>query len=172
MIFSIFQKNRVLGYSWSTLLWHRCYYPHRSRDALSPVCGIFNYSLCFRRMGGGLKICNVFIFRLININILLLFLFFFKIRLYANLVYKLWCMVLSFLVFKQLNTQSSSLFLFTIVDKILQTMLVVTPAAPVFHNLMANPADCEWMLNSDCFNCGTSHFRSTALHFGMFLRKR
>ena len=32
---------RVLGYSWSTLLWHRCYYPHRSWDALSPVCGIF-----------------------------------------------------------------------------------------------------------------------------------
>ena len=27
---------------WSTLLWHRCYYPHRSRDALSPVCGIFS----------------------------------------------------------------------------------------------------------------------------------
>ena len=26
---------------WSDLLWHRCYYPHRSRDALSPVCGIF-----------------------------------------------------------------------------------------------------------------------------------
>ena len=26
---------------WSTLLWHRCYYPHWSRDALSPVCGIF-----------------------------------------------------------------------------------------------------------------------------------
>ena len=26
---------------WSTLLWHPCYYPHRSRDALSPVCGIF-----------------------------------------------------------------------------------------------------------------------------------
>ena len=26
---------------WSTLLWHRCYYPHRWRDALSPVCGIF-----------------------------------------------------------------------------------------------------------------------------------
>ena len=26
---------------WSTLVWHRCYYPHRSRDALSPVCGIF-----------------------------------------------------------------------------------------------------------------------------------
>ena len=41
VIFSVFQKNRVLGYSWSTLLWHRCYYPHRSRDALSPVCGNF-----------------------------------------------------------------------------------------------------------------------------------
>ena len=41
MIFSVFQKNRVFGYSWSTLLWYRCYYPHRSRDALSPVCGIF-----------------------------------------------------------------------------------------------------------------------------------
>ena len=41
MIFSYFQKKWVLGYSWSTLLWHRCYYPHRSRDALSPVCGIF-----------------------------------------------------------------------------------------------------------------------------------
>ena len=41
MIFSVFQKNVVLVYSWSTLLWYRCYYPHRSRDALSPVCGIF-----------------------------------------------------------------------------------------------------------------------------------
>ena len=41
MIFSVFQKNRVFEYSWSTLLWYRCYYPHRSRDALSPVCGIF-----------------------------------------------------------------------------------------------------------------------------------
>ena len=39
--FSIFQKKWVLGYSWSTLLWYRCNYPHRSRDALSPVCGIF-----------------------------------------------------------------------------------------------------------------------------------
>ena len=46
MIFSVFQNNRVLGYSWSTLLWHRCYYPHRSRDALSPVCGIFVFFLC------------------------------------------------------------------------------------------------------------------------------
>ena len=41
MIFSVFQKNWVFGYSWSTLLWYRCYYPHLSRDALSPVCGIF-----------------------------------------------------------------------------------------------------------------------------------
>ena len=32
----------VFGYSWSTLLWYRCYYPHQSRDALSPVCGIFS----------------------------------------------------------------------------------------------------------------------------------
>ena len=21
--------------------WYRCYYPHRSRDALSPICGLF-----------------------------------------------------------------------------------------------------------------------------------
>ena len=41
MIFSVFQKNLVFGYSWSTLLWYRCYYPHRSKDALSTVCGIF-----------------------------------------------------------------------------------------------------------------------------------
>ena len=41
MIFSVFQKKLVLGYSCSTLLWYWCYYPHRSRDALSPVCGIF-----------------------------------------------------------------------------------------------------------------------------------
>ena len=41
MIFSVFQKKWVLGYSLTTLLWYRCYYPHRSRDALFPVCGIF-----------------------------------------------------------------------------------------------------------------------------------
>ena len=34
-------KMRVLGYSWSTLLWHRCYYPHRLRDSVFPVCRIF-----------------------------------------------------------------------------------------------------------------------------------
>ena len=38
------KKNWVFGYSRSTLLWYRCYYPHRSRDALSPVCGIFKAS--------------------------------------------------------------------------------------------------------------------------------
>ena len=31
----------VFGYSWSTLSWYWCYYPHWSRDALPPVCGIF-----------------------------------------------------------------------------------------------------------------------------------
>ena len=34
-------------YSWSTLLWYRCYYPHRSRDALSAVCKIFLHSSSF-----------------------------------------------------------------------------------------------------------------------------
>ena len=34
----------MLVLPWSTLLWHRCYYPHRSRDALSPVCEIFFFS--------------------------------------------------------------------------------------------------------------------------------
>ena len=43
MMFSVFPKKWVLGYSWSTLLWHQCYYLHRSRDALSPVCGIFHF---------------------------------------------------------------------------------------------------------------------------------
>ena len=43
MIFSVFQKLWFFGYSWSTLLWYRCYYPHWSRDALSPVCRIFSY---------------------------------------------------------------------------------------------------------------------------------
>ena len=39
--FHFSKKIWVLGYSWSTLLWYWCYYPHRSRDALSPVCRIF-----------------------------------------------------------------------------------------------------------------------------------
>ena len=45
MIFSVFQENWVFSCSWSTLLWYRCYYPHRSRDSLSPVCGIFMLKL-------------------------------------------------------------------------------------------------------------------------------
>ena len=49
----------------------------------------------------------------------------------------------AFLLFKQLNKQSTSLFLFNIVDKIFQTMLVVKTADPAFQNLMAVPADCE-----------------------------
>ena len=36
MIFSFF-FNQSFGFSWFTLLWYRCYYPYRSRDALSPV---------------------------------------------------------------------------------------------------------------------------------------
>ena len=35
------------------------------------------------------------------------------------------------------------LFLFTIVDKISRTMLVVTTAATAFQNLMAEPGECE-----------------------------
>ena len=41
MNFSVFQNNWVFGYSWYTLMLYWCYYPHRLRDALSPVCGIF-----------------------------------------------------------------------------------------------------------------------------------
>ena len=35
------KKFFLLILPWSSLLQHRCYYPHRLRDALSPVCGIF-----------------------------------------------------------------------------------------------------------------------------------
>ena len=34
----------VFVYSWSTLLWYQCYYPHRSRDFMSPVRGIFSFN--------------------------------------------------------------------------------------------------------------------------------
>ena len=27
-----------------------CYYPHRSRDSVSPECGIFIYILCFGKL--------------------------------------------------------------------------------------------------------------------------
>ena len=47
MIFSVKKKKSGLGYFWSTLLWHRCYYLHRSRDALSSVCGIFTLIFIF-----------------------------------------------------------------------------------------------------------------------------
>ena len=46
--FFSFSKKWIFGYSWSTLLWYRCYYPHRLRDALSPVCGIFFTSVHMR----------------------------------------------------------------------------------------------------------------------------
>ena len=46
------KKFFLLILPWYTLLWRRCYYPHRSRDALSPVCGIF---LCKKK-----KKCNFY----------------------------------------------------------------------------------------------------------------
>ena len=58
--FSVFQKNGVFGYSWSTLLWYRCYYPHRSRDALSPICRIFKESALgqfFHRVAMSVCLC-------------------------------------------------------------------------------------------------------------------
>ena len=39
--FFCLKKKKVFWYSWSTLPWYLCYYPHRSRDALSLICGIF-----------------------------------------------------------------------------------------------------------------------------------
>ena len=33
------QKNEMKCFK---AFWQRCYYPHRSRDALSPVCGVFS----------------------------------------------------------------------------------------------------------------------------------
>ena len=47
--FPFSRKNWILGYSLSTLLWYRCYNPHRSRDALSPVCRIFFNNIYFWR---------------------------------------------------------------------------------------------------------------------------
>ena len=52
MIFSVFQKKCFFGYCWSTLLWYWCYYPHRSRDDLSPVCGIFQVSVVISNLAG------------------------------------------------------------------------------------------------------------------------
>ena len=40
-----FKKKWVFGYSWSTLLWYRCYYQHRLTVSLPPLpeigCPIF-----------------------------------------------------------------------------------------------------------------------------------
>ena len=47
IIFSVFQNIQVVGYSWSTRLWYCCYYPHQSRDALSPVCRFFYFNFYF-----------------------------------------------------------------------------------------------------------------------------
>ena len=45
LFFSVVNFFLVLVYSWSTLLRYWCYYPHRSRDSMSPICGIFICSL-------------------------------------------------------------------------------------------------------------------------------
>ena len=55
--FLFFKKNQLLGYSWFTLMWHWCYYLHRSRDALSPVCGIF-FTPTFWHVGMFLHLCG------------------------------------------------------------------------------------------------------------------
>ena len=56
--FLFFKKNHVFGYSWSTLLWYRCYYPHLSRDALSPVCKIFIIFIWFFLICYFLELCS------------------------------------------------------------------------------------------------------------------
>ena len=77
MIFSVFQKTLAFGYSWSTLLWYRCYYPHRSRDALSPVCGIFFFFFSWFSLAIFFIITSDFwsiwfsIYRFLHINIIL-----------------------------------------------------------------------------------------------------
>ena len=42
----------VFVYFWSTLLWYRCYYPHWSRDSMSPLCRIFKSSFYIVLLGG------------------------------------------------------------------------------------------------------------------------
>ena len=47
-----FSTKLGFGYFWSTLLWYQCYYPHRSRDALYPICKIFfSQNLKYRTRG-------------------------------------------------------------------------------------------------------------------------
>ena len=57
---------------WSTILWHWCYYPHRSRDALSPVCGIFFFAFLeslgkFRNCHGALLKNWIYIWQKFNV---------------------------------------------------------------------------------------------------------
>ena len=41
----VMERRSMIVYSWSTLLCYRCYCPHRTRDALSRVFGIFSLFL-------------------------------------------------------------------------------------------------------------------------------
>ena len=41
----VMERRSIFVYSWSTLLCYRCYCPHRTRDALSSVFGIFSLFL-------------------------------------------------------------------------------------------------------------------------------
>ena len=63
---------RVLGYSWSTLQWHRCYYPHRSRDSVSPVCGIFRSGCQVRLRKNSITKKKVFFYFLFSLPLPLL----------------------------------------------------------------------------------------------------
>ena len=67
MIFSVFQKNPVLWYSWSTLLWHQCYY--RLRDSVSPVCGFFHSMNLYVALSVACC-CKVFAIYIPNINLI------------------------------------------------------------------------------------------------------
>ena len=45
MFLSFLGFDDIFRFSKKSCFWYRCYYPHRSRESLSPVCGIFNF--CF-----------------------------------------------------------------------------------------------------------------------------
>ena len=52
------QKKKSFSANFALLVgffWYWCYYPHRSRDALSPVCGIFLlfFDKVVKLVGGG-----------------------------------------------------------------------------------------------------------------------
>ena len=59
--FFAFFKKLGFWYSWPTLPWYWCYYPHWSRDALSPVCGIFSIDIKTRFFLTDKKIKNIII---------------------------------------------------------------------------------------------------------------